>query len=67
MQENKEKLTMKLLQELPYLERCIKESLRLYPPIYFISRVAAEDVKLRMYQTNFLLYFFLLCNTLLTV
>ncbi|XP_011705501.1 PREDICTED: cytochrome P450 4C1-like, partial [Wasmannia auropunctata] len=46
MQENQGKLTMKSLQNLSYLERCIKESLRLYPSVYFISRVILEDVKL---------------------
>lgn len=46
MQENGEKLTMKLLQNLPYLERCIKEALRLYPSVFLISRVAGEDVTL---------------------
>ncbi|XP_011687784.1 PREDICTED: cytochrome P450 4C1-like, partial [Wasmannia auropunctata] len=49
MQENGEKLTMKLLQNLPYLERCIKEALRLYPSVYLISRIPGEDVKLQSY------------------
>ncbi|XP_011706271.1 PREDICTED: cytochrome P450 4C1-like, partial [Wasmannia auropunctata] len=49
MQENQGKLTMKSLQNLPYLERCIKESLRLYPSVYFISRIISEDVKLKSY------------------
>jgi len=48
MQENGEKLTMQSLQKLPYLDRCIKEALRLYPSVYFISRVPTEDIKLRM-------------------
>ena len=47
MQENGEKLTMRLLQNLPYLDRCLKETLRLYPSVFFISRYAAEEVKLR--------------------
>ncbi|XP_018393738.1 PREDICTED: uncharacterized protein LOC108772664 [Cyphomyrmex costatus] len=49
MQENEEKISMKLLQQLPYLERCIKEALRLYPSVPFISRVSGEDVKLQSY------------------
>ncbi|XP_011704916.1 PREDICTED: cytochrome P450 4C1-like [Wasmannia auropunctata] len=57
IKENREKLTMKLLQQLPYLERCIKEGLRLYPSVYFISRFTAEDVKLRTYQIKFFLIF----------
>jgi len=59
MQENGKKLTMKSLQKLSYLERCIKESLRLYPSVYFTSRKTGEDVKLRKYLINFLLYAFL--------
>ncbi|KAJ8940827.1 hypothetical protein NQ318_003075 [Aromia moschata] len=32
------------LQELKYMERCIKESLRLYPSVPFISRTLEEDI-----------------------
>ncbi|XP_036144300.1 cytochrome P450 4C1 [Monomorium pharaonis] len=49
MQENQGKLTMKSLQDLHYLERCIKESLRLYPSIYFITRVTSEKIQLNSY------------------
>ncbi|XP_071653024.1 cytochrome P450 4C1-like isoform X2 [Temnothorax longispinosus] len=49
LQENGEKFTMKLLQDLPYLDRCIKEGLRLYPSVFLISRITAEDVKLQSY------------------
>ncbi|XP_071576478.1 cytochrome P450 4C1-like [Temnothorax nylanderi] len=49
LQENEEKFTMKLLQDLPYLDRCIKEALRLYPSVFLISRIPAEDVKLQSY------------------
>ena len=28
------------------MERCIKESLRLYPSVYFISRILGEDLRL---------------------
>ncbi|XP_029157493.1 cytochrome P450 4C1-like [Nylanderia fulva] len=49
MQENGGKLTMKSLQNLLYLDRCLKETLRLYPSVFFISRTAAEDVKLHSY------------------
>jgi len=48
MQENGEKLTMQSLQKLSYLERCIKEALRLYPSVFFISRAPVKDIKLRM-------------------
>lgn len=64
LQENEQKFTMKLLQDLSYLEMCIKESLRLYPSVYMISRVTEEDVKLRMHLINFLLYFYILRNML---
>ncbi|XP_077274027.1 cytochrome P450 4C1-like isoform X2 [Temnothorax americanus] len=49
LQENDERYTMKLLQDLPYLDRCIKEALRLYPSVFLISRYSAEDVKLQSY------------------
>ncbi|XP_039304801.1 cytochrome P450 4C1-like isoform X1 [Solenopsis invicta] len=47
MQENEGKLTIKSLQNLQYLERCIKESLRLYPSVYFISRITTEEAQLK--------------------
>ncbi|XP_029659405.1 cytochrome P450 4C1-like [Formica exsecta] len=49
MQENGKKLTMRSLQNLPCLERCLKESLRLYPTAFFILRDVKEDVKLHLY------------------
>ncbi|CAL1684726.1 unnamed protein product [Lasius platythorax] len=49
VQENGNKFTIKLLQNLPYLSRCLKEVLRLYPPAYAISRVTSEDIKLPSY------------------
>jgi len=61
MQENKNQLTMKFLHELTYLERCIKEALRLHSVIFFISRVCGEDVKLRtLNQTLIVIYKFIL-------
>ncbi|KAL6418345.1 hypothetical protein ACFW04_012211 [Cataglyphis niger] len=46
MQESGGKLTMRSLQNLPYLERCLKETLRLYPSVHIISRNVEEDIKL---------------------
>ncbi|KAI4484617.1 hypothetical protein M0804_007183 [Polistes exclamans] len=42
-------MTMPVLQEFVYLERCIKESLRLYPSVHFISRYLTEDLQLKKY------------------
>ncbi|XP_014474121.1 PREDICTED: cytochrome P450 4c3-like [Dinoponera quadriceps] len=49
MQENDGKLTMKALQSMPYLEMCLKESMRMYPSVPLISRECSEDVKLHSY------------------
>ncbi|XP_039304262.1 cytochrome P450 4C1 [Solenopsis invicta] len=49
MQESEGKLTMKSLQDMQYLERCIKEGLRLYPSVHFISRVTSEETQLKSY------------------
>lgn len=38
-------VTMNELSKLKYLECCIKESLRLYPPVFFISRKLQERTK----------------------
>ncbi|XP_008550233.2 uncharacterized protein LOC103573114 [Microplitis demolitor] len=37
------------LQKLSYLERCIKEALRLYPSVPFISRNITDDMQLKKY------------------
>lgn len=49
IQENGGKLSMRALQNLSYLDRCLKETLRLYPSVFLISRKSAEDVKLQSY------------------
>ncbi|KAL6418331.1 hypothetical protein ACFW04_012208 [Cataglyphis niger] len=49
MQESGGELTMRSLQNLPYLERCLKEALRLYPSVFVIIRNIKEDVKLHSY------------------
>ena len=38
--------TMKELNEMKYLECCIKEALRLYPSVPLIARHLKEDVKI---------------------
>ncbi|XP_068991334.1 uncharacterized protein [Neodiprion pinetum] len=44
-----EKLSMREVQGLAYLERCIKESLRLFPSVPFVSRQISEDLQLKNY------------------
>jgi len=57
IKENEGKFTTKSLECLPYLEMCIKEIMRLYPPGFLLSRVTGEDVKLRMHLSNLLSFF----------
>lgn len=49
LEENGGKLTITALQNLSYLERCLKETLRLYPSVFAIFRNIDEDVKLQSY------------------
>ncbi|KAL6259147.1 hypothetical protein P5V15_009069 [Pogonomyrmex californicus] len=49
MQANDGKLSMSALNNMSYLERCLKESLRLYPSVPYMMRVSSEDVKLQSY------------------
>ncbi|CAL7940661.1 unnamed protein product [Xylocopa violacea] len=50
MERNDGKLNMTAIQELSYLERCIKESLRLYPSVPSISRETETNVKFGNYE-----------------
>ncbi|CAH0727375.1 unnamed protein product, partial [Brenthis ino] len=47
---SKRTATMSDLAEMKYLESCIKESLRLYPPVYYISRSCDEPLYLKNYK-----------------
>ena len=40
------KVTIDDLSNMNYLERCIKEALRLYPSVPFIGRETAEDIQM---------------------
>ncbi|XP_047359785.1 cytochrome P450 4C1-like isoform X1 [Vespa velutina] len=48
MQENYN-LTIPMIQEFSYLERCLKESLRLYPSVHLIFRHLTQDMQLKNY------------------
>lgn len=50
LKENEGKLNMSTLQDLLYLERCIKESLRLYPSVPRIARKTEKELKLSKYR-----------------
>jgi len=60
MQANEGKLNMSALNNMPYLERCLKESLRLYPSVPIISRVLSQDVKMREYYNKLHIAFYTL-------
>ncbi|RLU26742.1 hypothetical protein DMN91_000539 [Ooceraea biroi] len=49
MEKNGGKLTVTALQNLSYLERCLKETMRLYPSVLLITRTLVEDVMLKSY------------------
>ncbi|KAL2740988.1 cytochrome P450 4C1-like isoform X1 [Vespula squamosa] len=49
MQQENYKLTISVLREFSYLERCIKESLRLYPSVHIVSRHISQDLQLKNY------------------
>lgn len=42
----KEPATLAKLNQLSYLELCIKESLRMFPSVPLVGRLATEDIKL---------------------
>ncbi|KOC65199.1 Cytochrome P450 4C1 [Habropoda laboriosa] len=50
LNENGNKMTMAVLQKFTYLDRCIKETLRLYPSVPFISRAPETDVQLSSFM-----------------
>ncbi|CAL7940657.1 unnamed protein product [Xylocopa violacea] len=50
MEQNGGKWNISAVQQLSYLERCIKESLRLYPVVSAIGRSTEENIKLNNYE-----------------
>ncbi|KAI4475758.1 hypothetical protein M0802_015035 [Mischocyttarus mexicanus] len=49
MNQENYQITVQVLNEFSYLERCIKESLRLYPSVHFVFRHLNEDLQLKKY------------------
>ncbi|XP_044010801.1 cytochrome P450 4C1-like isoform X2 [Aphidius gifuensis] len=47
LNETNGQLTYSAIQKVSYLERCIKESLRMYPSVPIIGRNITEDIKLK--------------------
>lgn len=45
---SEENVTFAHLNELKTMEMCVKESMRVYPPVPMIARHIAEDIKLGM-------------------
>lgn len=39
-------LTIANIKELEYIDRCLKESLRLFPPVHTIARTLTKDLYL---------------------
>ncbi|XP_047355527.1 cytochrome P450 4C1-like isoform X6 [Vespa velutina] len=48
MQQSDCKLTIPILRKFSYLERCLKESLRLYPSVHFMARYISQDLQLKI-------------------
>ncbi|XP_068626784.1 cytochrome P450 4C1-like [Battus philenor] len=47
--ETKRATTIEDFNDMRYMDRCIKEAMRLYPPVPFISRKINEEIKLSNY------------------
>lgn len=50
--DSKRPMKLEDLNKMKYLDCCIKESLRMYPPVHFISRKLSETTKLSKYFLN---------------
>ncbi|KAF7390697.1 hypothetical protein HZH66_009177 [Vespula vulgaris] len=49
MEQKDFKMTISVIQEFSYLERCLKESLRLYPSVHSVLRYISKDMQLKNY------------------
>lgn len=57
IEESEGRIGVAELQKMPYLEQCLKETMRLHPAVGVIARNTSDYLKLSNYQSDFQIYF----------